>query len=304
MKGGGLHHLCYEVPSIPEHLDRIRAGGGLIVSRPKPAVAFGGRAIAWALTPREAAAGIPASGRRPHDWISPDAHAAAKIAAIPRAEACGARRAHLPPAAAGLPAARPAARVLRSAGALNTIRWLLAVLIYEPLFRGRCSAAGKRLRITRMPFVIGPTSIHIGDDVNFFGKVDIASGYVCENPKLIIHDRVELGHNLLFVVNKLIEIESDVNVAGGVRFMDTDAHPRDMAARIADLPPGEDEVKPVRICRGAWIGQNAAILKGVTVGEGAIVSANSVVVTDVPPHTVAMGNPARVVVKNTPRAAS
>jgi methylmalonyl-CoA/ethylmalonyl-CoA epimerase len=47
---GGLHHLCYEVSSIPEHLDRIRAAGGVIVSRAKPAVAFGGRAIAWALT--------------------------------------------------------------------------------------------------------------------------------------------------------------------------------------------------------------------------------------------------------------
>lgn len=50
VKGGGLHHLCYEVASIPEHLTRIRAGGGIIVSRPKPAVAFGGRPIAWALT--------------------------------------------------------------------------------------------------------------------------------------------------------------------------------------------------------------------------------------------------------------
>lgn len=188
--------------------------------------------------------------------------------------------------------------------ALTCIRWLLAVLIYEPLFRGRCSAAGKRLRIHRMPFVIGPTSIHIGDDVNFFGKVDIFSGYVCENPKLVIHDRVELGHNISFVVNKLVEIESDVNIAGGVRFMDSDAHPRELAARIADLPPEEDEVKPVRICRGAWIGQSACILKGVTVGEGAIVSVNSVVVTDVPPHTVVMGNPARVVVKNAPRAPS
>jgi methylmalonyl-CoA/ethylmalonyl-CoA epimerase len=47
---GGLHHLCYEVLSIPEHLDRIRAAGGVIVSRAKPAVAFGGRPIAWALT--------------------------------------------------------------------------------------------------------------------------------------------------------------------------------------------------------------------------------------------------------------
>ncbi len=185
---------------------------------------------------------------------------------------------------------------------LTCIRWLLAVLIYEPLFRGRCSTAGKRLRVHRMPFVVGPTAIHIGDDVNLFGKVDIASGYVCENPQLVIHDRVELGHNILFVVNKLIEIDSDVNVAGGVRFMDSDAHPRELAARIADLPPGEEEVKPVRVCRGAWIGQNACILKGVTVGEGAIVGINSVVVTDVPPHTVVMGNPARVVVKNTPRA--
>jgi methylmalonyl-CoA/ethylmalonyl-CoA epimerase len=48
--GGGLHHLCYEVSSISEHLDRIRAAGGVIVSRAKPAVAFGGRLIAWALT--------------------------------------------------------------------------------------------------------------------------------------------------------------------------------------------------------------------------------------------------------------
>ena len=47
---GGLHHLCYEVSSIPEHLDRIRAAGGLVVSRAKPAVAFCGRPIAWALT--------------------------------------------------------------------------------------------------------------------------------------------------------------------------------------------------------------------------------------------------------------
>jgi acetyltransferase-like isoleucine patch superfamily enzyme len=187
---------------------------------------------------------------------------------------------------------------------LNAIRWLLAVFIYEPLFRGRCAAAGARLRIHRMPFIIGPTAIHIGDDVNFFGQVDIASGYVCENPKLVLHDRVTLGHNIVFVVNKLVELEDDVNVGGGVRFMDSDAHPRELMARIADLPPGEDEVKPVRICRGAWIGQNACILKGVTVGEGAIVAINSVVVTDVPPHTVAMGNPARVVVKNAPRASS
>lgn len=49
-RSGGLHHLCYEVPDAEAELVRIRSCRGLIVSRPKPAVAFGGRQIAWALT--------------------------------------------------------------------------------------------------------------------------------------------------------------------------------------------------------------------------------------------------------------
>jgi galactoside O-acetyltransferase len=149
-----------------------------------------------------------------------------------------------------------------------------------------------------MPWVMGHSEIRIGDDVNFFGKVDIFSGRVFDHPSLTIGNRVDLGHNVIFIVNKEIVIEDDVNVASGVRFMDTDAHPRDMLERIADLPPRPEEIKPVRICRYSWIGHNCFILKGVTVGEGAIVGVNSVVVADVPAYTVVMGNPARVVMKN------
>ena len=49
-KGGGLHHLCYEVPDLDAELKDVRAQQGLIVKRPSPAVAFGGRRIAWILT--------------------------------------------------------------------------------------------------------------------------------------------------------------------------------------------------------------------------------------------------------------
>jgi methylmalonyl-CoA/ethylmalonyl-CoA epimerase len=49
-RSGGMHHLCYEVDDPEVELLRIRECKGLIVSRPKPAVAFGGRRIAWALT--------------------------------------------------------------------------------------------------------------------------------------------------------------------------------------------------------------------------------------------------------------
>ena len=49
-KGGGLHHLCYEVKNCDEAMLALRQRGALIVRRPKPAVAFDGRRIAWVLT--------------------------------------------------------------------------------------------------------------------------------------------------------------------------------------------------------------------------------------------------------------
>jgi acetyltransferase-like isoleucine patch superfamily enzyme len=176
--------------------------------------------------------------------------------------------------------------------------WALSYFISEPLFRGRCAAVGKSFRMSRLPFIIGHTKIFIGDNVNFFGKVDIFSGRLFDEPRLVLGNRVDIGHNVVFIVNKEIVIEDDVNVASGVRFMDTDSHPRDALARIADLPPEAEEVKPVRIGRSAWIGHNVFVMKGVTIGEGAIIGVNSVVVNDIPPYCVAMGNPARVVVKN------
>jgi acetyltransferase-like isoleucine patch superfamily enzyme len=187
---------------------------------------------------------------------------------------------------------------------LGAMRFGFSYLFREPLFRGRCASVGKRFRMVRMPFVIGHAAIHIGDDVNFFGKVDIFSGRLFDEPRLTIKDRVDVGHNVVIVVNREIVIEEDVNIASGVRIMDTDAHPRDAAERIADLPPRPEEVKPVRIGRHAWLGQNSFILKGVTVGEGAVVGVNSVVMTDVPPYCVALGNPAKVIFKGLSKPAS
>jgi acetyltransferase-like isoleucine patch superfamily enzyme len=180
-------------------------------------------------------------------------------------------------------------------------RGLLSFLWWTPLFRSRCAHVGNRFFLARLPFVVGHTEIRIGDDVNFFGKVDIFSGRMLDKPLLILGDRVDIGAGVTFVVNKEVIIEDDVNVASGVRFMDSDAHPRDAAERIADLPPRIEEIKSVRIGRYAWIGQNSFVLKGVTIGEGAVVGVNSVVVSDIPEYCVAMGNPARVVVKNLKR---
>lgn len=187
--------------------------------------------------------------------------------------------------------------------ALQGLRWGFSFFVSEPLFRGRCSSVGKRFRMWRMPFVVGHANIVIGDDVNFFGKIDILSGRQMDEPRLVVGNRVDIGHDIIIVVNREIVIEDDVNIASGVRFMDSDAHPRDTAARVADLPAPPSEIKPIRIERYAWIGYNAFIMKGVTVGEGAIIGVNSVVVNDIPAYSVAMGNPARVIMKNINRNA-
>lgn len=49
-QGGGLHHLCYEVDSLEHQLQLSRSLGALVVKLPAPAVAFGGRLIAWVYT--------------------------------------------------------------------------------------------------------------------------------------------------------------------------------------------------------------------------------------------------------------
>jgi methylmalonyl-CoA/ethylmalonyl-CoA epimerase len=49
-QGGGLHHVCYEVADIEAELERVRKARAVVVRRPVPAVAFGGRRIAWVMT--------------------------------------------------------------------------------------------------------------------------------------------------------------------------------------------------------------------------------------------------------------
>lgn len=49
-RGGGLHHLCYEIPDLDAHLEKMLVGGGIIVKAPLPAVAFENRRIAWVVT--------------------------------------------------------------------------------------------------------------------------------------------------------------------------------------------------------------------------------------------------------------
>lgn len=117
-----------------------------------------------------------------------------------------------------------------------------------------------------------------------------------------IGDRCYLGASH-FVCHTAITVGDDVIMSWGVTVVDHDSHSVNWAERqldVADWMRGVKRwdsvtVRPIRIESKAWIGFGASILKGVTVGEGAVVGANAVVTRDVPPYVVVAGNPARVV---------
>lgn len=88
-----------------------------------------------------------------------------------------------------------------------------------------------------------------------------------------------------------VTIEDEVFIGHGVMFIN-DKYPRSTTG-AGQLQTEEDWVcTPTLIKRGASVGSNATILCGVTVGEGAMVGAGSVVTHDVAPNTIVAGNPA------------
>jgi len=90
-----------------------------------------------------------------------------------------------------------------------------------------------------------------------------------------------------------VTLEDEVFIGHGVMFTN-DRFPRATAANGALQTEADWTCLPTLVKRGASIGSNATLLCGITIGEGAIVGAGSVVTKDVPPGAIVAGNPARV----------
>ena len=93
-----------------------------------------------------------------------------------------------------------------------------------------------------------------------------------------------------------VTIEDDVFIGHNVTFIN-DVFPRATAAGGTLQTEKDWKCVPTLVKRGASIGSGATLLCGITIGEGALVGAGSVVTKDVPPHTVVAGNPARILRK-------
>ncbi len=144
------------------------------------------------------------------------------------------------------------------------------------------------------------------------GKNSIVSGtYIFESEEghVSIGEHSYIGGGT-FISRSNIEIGNHVTIAWGGTIYDHDSHSmnywdrrKDIDDELNDIRNGRNFIehkdwsnvrtKPIKICDDAWIGMNVIILKGVTIGEGAVVGAGSVVTKDVPAWTVVAGNPAK-----------
>lgn len=132
--------------------------------------------------------------------------------------------------------------------------------------------------------------------------IEAAIVFEREFASISIGNRTFIGSSTFSIAQEL-KIGDDVLISWGVNIVDHNSHAISFSQRKTDVLNWKNhqkdwsgiEIAPVNIERKAWIGLNSIILKGVTIGEGAIVGAGSVVTKDVPPWTIVAGNPARII---------
>ena len=139
------------------------------------------------------------------------------------------------------------------------------------------------------------TTLLLGDHVTISGVTTFVGIKLVSRPVLKIGSGSYIGYQTGIVTGRGVYIGRHVLIANRVFIAVEDSHPLDPIARMRNEPPRLEDLKSIWIEAHAWIGEGATILKGVRVGQAAVVAAHAVVTKDVPSYTVVDGNPASVV---------
>jgi acetyltransferase-like isoleucine patch superfamily enzyme len=159
-------------------------------------------------------------------------------------------------------------------------------------------------QIFRHMHTTAPGAVQIGDHVSCYAGCSFALG---KNGTCSIGD-FTLVNGALIMAEERIDIGSHCLISWNVGIADSDFHPLEPAQRLIDAqalapffkdrpPRPKLRTAPVIIADNVWIGMNATILKGVTIGENSVVAAGAVVTKSVPANVVVAGNPAIVIKK-------
>ena len=158
-------------------------------------------------------------------------------------------------------------------------------------------AASARIRYRKLKMREG-SRLTIGEGSTLEGMI----AFEKDGAEVVIGRNTFIGASLIACATR-VEIGDDVLVAWGCTIDDHDSHSTIWSKRkndLQDLRRGRKdwthvESRPVKIGNKSWIGMHAIVLKGVEIGEGAIVAAGSVVTKNVQAWTIVGGNPAKVI---------
>lgn len=159
-------------------------------------------------------------------------------------------------------------------------------------------------RRSKITLIDGSTKkdVVFGENIMYFGKI-ISSN----KGKIKIGNNTSIRLGCIFYCAKGITIGNNVMIADNVIISDTNHHPINPQDRLKMIKSGWSSKlwswdkaisKEIIIGNNVWIGQFSRILKGVNIGENSIIASNSIVTKDVPPNSIAAGNPAKIVKEN------
>lgn len=175
----------------------------------------------------------------------------------------------------------------------------IGMLIREHYYRHRLKSLGCNCLFGECSIIDGPHNISIGDHVWIDRHVTLDATI----GSIHIGRRAHIAPGV--VISGLCEvfIEDYVGLSRGVMIFSHSEAPRAGKRMSGPMIPEEFKAmvsKPVLIEKDAFLGTNVIVLPGVTIGQGAVVAANSLVTRSVPPWTIAMGTPAQPVSKRAP----
>ncbi len=154
--------------------------------------------------------------------------------------------------------------------------------------RRQLGQMGRDVHIDKgVEFMRFPYNIQVGDDV-----VVKEGARICacnERATIRIGARTTVGYHNFFFASEAIEIGADCLIAPFVYIVDSNHS----IARGELINRQPNQTAPIRVGNGVWIASNVTILKGVTIGDGAVIAANSVVNKDIPPFEIWGGSPAK-----------
>lgn len=185
----------------------------------------------------------------------------------------------------------------------NFIRGIYHYYLKKIRFRRKCLVLGDVdfSRSTKIITSAGstPSDITIEDGCRIYGTLQSQN-----QGKIVFKERSRIRSGAQILCSNYVEIGEGSGIASNTKIVDNNNHPVNPKDRwLLYLSPWDSPKRmwkysdsaPIIIGKNVWIGSDARICKGVTIGDGAIIAANAVVTKSCPPNCIMGGNPAKII---------